>query len=231
MAEGYALIKFEAECVDARPLALDGRMKDLIGYCSKFARLGFSKSYAEIPEDVRRRLSYPDHGSEGNLSCREEGNVFTVTGSQLESKRHLSSRDFARVRSVNFKGNTAHVIYEGARTPSSESLLHAVIYMTMPGVNAIFHGHDDEAIAAFEKTLETHKDVAIDGVGFTDIIPEAGTRQTSDATLKALEMGTDFAIIRSHGFVSVGESMHDTFAAYLTGVKRVKKFLSLEDTA
>ena len=84
----------------------------------------------------------------GNLSFRsEEG--FIITASGLKSKEDLSNDCFVYVKSYDEQSNTVYV--EGKRQPSSEAVMHFLIYKAREEINAIFHGHNEAIIANAEK--------------------------------------------------------------------------------
>jgi ribulose-5-phosphate 4-epimerase/fuculose-1-phosphate aldolase len=222
----YALIRFNRACTNDDPISADGRLEKLIGYCNDFAGLGFARSYGEMPKKQRERFGYPDKGSEGNLSYREKGNTFVVTGSQLSTKRGLSEKDFARVKNVGFQGNKCTITYEGSRAPSSESMLHDAIYRSLPNVSAVFHGHDDDLAETFESLLTGGATPELRGVAYTEGKPAPGTKQTADTVLQSLAGGDEFAVIRGHGFVSVGGTMEDAVRNYVQGINSLKRFLT-----
>jgi len=224
MSEEYALIKFEKECIEPKPLVASEKLDALVGYCAEFANRGFTRSYEEMPESVRSERGYPDKGSEGNLSYREDGDAFVVTGSQLPTKRGLSSADFAMVTGATSHGNEVKLTYAGTRAPSSESIMHDVIYRTMPAIGAIFHGHDDDLVETFERWLDRW--TGTDAIAYTSVVPKPGTRETSDSVIAALANGARFVVIRKHGFVSVGETMVEAFSTYVDGMAQMKKELA-----
>ena len=84
----------------------------------------------------------------GNLSFKsKEG--FVITASGLKSKENLSNDCFVYVKNYGEQSNTVYV--EGSRQPSSEALMHYLIYKTRKEVNAVFHGHNDTIIMNAEK--------------------------------------------------------------------------------
>src|SRR5436189_5440410 len=77
----------------------------------------------------------------GNLSVREGASRnFYITGSATGGLLKLSLTDCVRVVDYDFKKNWLR--YEGAATPSSESLTHAAIYESELSTTAVIHCHD-----------------------------------------------------------------------------------------
>ena len=72
----------------------------------------------------------------GNLSFRsKEG--FVITASGLKNKQNLSNDCFVYVK--NYDQQSKAVYVEGRKQPSSESVMHYLIYKTCRDVNAVFH--------------------------------------------------------------------------------------------
>ncbi len=226
MAE-YPLIKFNMKCLDSTPIHSMPELSELIEYCSWFAELGFARSYEDMPRETRDKFGYPDRGSEGNLSFRAGNGRFVVSGSQLPRKSGLENTDFAEVVGVEFQGEKCTIAYKGARAPSSESMLHDMIYRSVPQVNAVFHGHGDSMVEGFEKALKKRPRAGIRGVSFTEGMPAPGTKETPDMVLEALRLESPFVVIRGHGFVSVGGTMKAAFSNYKDGVSGLKEITGL----
>ena len=75
----------------------------------------------------------------GNISCRLERNIFIITGSGTGSLEKLNVEHYTRVTAYDFTGNSLTIA--GPIKASSESLTHAAVYETAPGLNAVFHIH------------------------------------------------------------------------------------------
>lgn len=131
----------------------------------------------------------------GNLSFRsEEG--FIITASGLKSKENLGNDCFVCVKSYDEQSNTVYV--EGKRQPSSEAVMHFLIYKTYKEINAIFHGHNYRIIANAEK-LE---------LPMTAKEHEPGSIELANEVLRALEENT-LVVIKKHGFISLGKTMEE----------------------
>jgi L-fuculose-phosphate aldolase len=144
----------------------------------------------------------------GNLSFRSrEG--FVITASGLKSKQNLSNDCFVYVKSYDEHSNTVYV--EGRRQPSSEAVMHHLIYKTRNEINAVFHGHNDAIIMNAKKL----------GFAVTEREHESGTTELAKEALKALENKNLF-VLRNHGFVSVGRTMKEAGELALATLKRSK---------
>jgi len=145
----------------------------------------------------------------GNLSFRsKEG--FVITGSGLKSKENLSNDCFVYVKNYDKQSNTVYI--EGRRQPSSEAVMHSLIYKTRKEVNAVFHGHNDAIIINAEKL----------GFPVTEREYEPGTIELAKEVLKVLG-DNKLIVLKNHGFVSLGRTMKEAGELALATLKRSKE--------
>jgi len=145
----------------------------------------------------------------GNLSFRsKEG--FVITASGLKSKENLSNDCFVYVKSYDEQSNTVYV--EGRRQPSSEAVMHSLIYKTRKELNAVFHGHNDAIIMNAEKL----------GFSVTEREYEPGTTELAKEALKVLG-NNKLIVLKNHGFVSLGRTMKEAGELALVTLKRSKE--------
>ena len=85
--------------------------------------------------------TYPDGIGYGNISCRLADSSFLVTGTATGSIKQLTNEHFTRV--INFNIGDNSITCQGPIKASSESLTHAIIYMSLPEVNAVVHIHNN----------------------------------------------------------------------------------------
>ncbi len=131
----------------------------------------------------------------GNLSFRcREGLVITASG--LKSKENLRNDCFVYVKNYDEQNNTVYV--EGKRQPSSEAVMHYLIYKTRKEVNAVFHGHNKAIIINAEKL----------GFPVTEREHEPGTIELAKEALKVLR-NKNLVVLKNHGFVSLGRIMKE----------------------
>jgi len=131
----------------------------------------------------------------GNLSFRsKEG--FVITSSGLKNKENLTDACFVYVKDYNKKTNTFYV--EGKNKPSSESVMHHLIYKTCEDINAVFHGHNDLIVKNSEKLK----------LPITEKEYEWGTIQLATEVLKVLD-DNKLIVLKNHGFVSLGKTMKE----------------------
>ena len=96
--------------------------------------------WREILYDHNLIGSYPDGTGFGNISRRLKGNYFLISGTATGHLPHLTEHHFSLVTAFDIADNS--LTCEGPIKASSESLTHAVIYESVPWVNAIVHIHN-----------------------------------------------------------------------------------------
>ena len=145
----------------------------------------------------------------GNLSFRsEEG--FVITASGLKNKENLSNDCFVYVKNYDEQSNTVYI--EGSRQPSSEAVMHFLIYKTRKEINAVFHGHNDAIIMNAEKL----------GFPVTEKEHDPGTIELAKEVLKVLG-NKKLIVLKNHGFVSLGRTMKEAGELALATLKQSKE--------
>jgi len=153
-------------------------------WCNIFNKKNFAPTY--------------EGGSSGNLSFRTnpDSNNFIITASHTALKNSMQDTDFSEVIFCSVKENT--VFANGNRAPSSESLMHYLIYKNRPEVNAIFHGHSDE-IMKLAKQKEFPE---------TKVELPYGTMELAKDAVNTLK-NNNFVILKNHGFISVAKTQQE----------------------
>lgn len=180
-----SIVKFKVEFVSKSP-PCDNRIADLRNWCDCFNQMGLTPKLGNTGRCL------------GNLSFRLEPGLasFIITGSGLESKDMLSCVDFVKV--LDADPDRMRVIAQGAKDPSSESMMHSMIYKKRSDIGAIFHGHDKEIVRNANKL----------GLPVTSHEELPGTVELLREVEKILgnEM---FVVMKNHGFLSFGKTMDD----------------------
>jgi ribulose-5-phosphate 4-epimerase/fuculose-1-phosphate aldolase len=175
MAEIYSGTKFQTEFA-RRGSPSDERIGELTERCHRWAALGVAGDAV------------------GNLSVRTAGGfLISRTAGRLDT---ITSREFVEVLKVDIAKSRLTVA--GLYEPSSESMMHAGIYAARPEVNAVFHGHSGQLLAAAERL----------GLPITEREQPYGTPELVAGILKVLD-GHKLVIMRGHGFVSLGATMEE----------------------
>ncbi len=183
MAEIYKGIKFNYESI-GKTISETDLLPELKKWCLIFNENKLAPAYSG--------------GSSGNLSFRikPSENRFIITASHTALRENMSDNDFTEVIFYDKKNNT--ITGKGIKTPSSESILHYLIYKNRPDVNAVFHGH----------SLEILKNAKHLNIPVTEKEFPYGTTETATETLKLIK-NHNFVIIKNHGFISCGRSLKE----------------------
>lgn len=145
----------------------------------------------------------------GNLSFRSKDG-FVITASGLKDKEDLEDICFVYVKAYDEQDNTFFV--EGQTKPSSESIMHHLIYKACGDVKAVFHGHNDTIIAHAEELR----------LPVTEKEYESGTVELAKEVLKVLG-DHKLIVLRNHGFVSLGNTMKEAGELALDTLNQSKK--------
>ena len=178
-----SIVKFKVEFRSHNPPD-DARVVELREWCNRFNQMGLTPHL----QGTGRSL--------GNLSFRivPMSPVFIITGSTLDSKDDLGPADFVKV--IQSDPMLKTVIVEGAKDPSSESMMHYEIYNRRRDIGAIFHGHDPEITAG----------AALLGLPETAQEALPGTIELLEQVMKILHDG-NFLVMKNHGFLAFGKTM------------------------
>ena len=144
----------------------------------------------------------------GNLSFRS-GRGFVITASGLKNKENLTNECFVYIQSYDEQTNT--FVVEGEKKPSSESIMHHLIYVNNEDVNAVFHGHNDLIVRYAEKLKLT----------ITKKKFESGSIKLAKEVLKVLG-DNKLIVLKDHGFVSLGTRMKEAGELALTTLDEAK---------
>jgi ribulose-5-phosphate 4-epimerase/fuculose-1-phosphate aldolase len=83
--------------------------------------------------------AYPGGIGYGNISTRLADDTFLITGAGTGNIKDLDHKHYTLVIGFDFDANT--IICQGPIKASSESMTHAIIYASLPEVNAVVHIH------------------------------------------------------------------------------------------
>ena len=160
----------------------DPKLDQLKFWCGKFIESGLMPAH--------------ESGLFGNLSfrVREGSDIFIITASG--AKDIDSSGTFVKVTAVDLGKQVVSV--EGMREPSSETLLHYLVYSKRKDIGAVFHGHSTDVMnkAKARDLPETSEEFAY------------GTHDLAKSVADIIDNRL-FVIMKGHGFVSAGKDMDD----------------------
>jgi ribulose-5-phosphate 4-epimerase/fuculose-1-phosphate aldolase len=179
---------------DSDKISSDHKIGELKEWCQKFQKNG-------LTPEVEGNYT-------GNLSFRhKEG--FVITASAIKDKENLTDDCFVYVKGYEKKSNTFSV--EGKKNPSSESIMHHLLYEASEEVNAVFHGHNNTIVA----TAENLK------LSITEKEYESGTVELAKEVLKVLS-NNKLIVLRNHGFVALGKNMKEAGELALATLNKAK---------
>lgn len=173
---GYVGVKFKALCRD------DTQPRD----CADLYPL-----FLEQGRKLNRYDMAPANG--GNMSIRlRRGFAVTSSGCNLAD---IEPDDIVWVHSCH--PDREEVQYEGSRLPSSESILHHMIYEARSDSRCVIHAHDPVATST---TL-------------ADAVPESsreepyGTLALARIAVETFRSDRRVILLRNHGYVATGECL------------------------
>ncbi|MCF7813695.1 MAG: DUF559 domain-containing protein [Candidatus Cloacimonetes bacterium] len=153
------------------------------------------KKWCKIFHEKKLAPPYPG-GSFGNLSFGTDNNTFIITGSRIGLKCDLANDCFVEIIDCDFENQNIKVI--GTREPSSETMLHAVIYNKRKDVKAIFHGHSAELLQNVEQLK----------IPATKEEKPYGTMELVESVIEIIDRN-NLIMMKNHGFIAVGRNMQD----------------------
>jgi len=160
-------------------------------------------------------------GTSGNLSVRlgDEDEMLITPG----SLRYGSMEDADIVR-MRFDGT----VLEGARAPSSEWRMHAVVYERMAEARSVFHTHSPYATAFATLRVGVPYVLVEMGPFLGGPLPCArlekpGTRELGLSAVEHLAAGSRACLLASHGVLAVGKNLAQAFlrAEYAEDAARI----------
>lgn len=159
-------------------------------------------------------------GSYGNMSFRYISNraECIITGTNIGLKDNLEDNCFVRVLRCDLNNGIVYV--DGLREPSSEAMLHWLIYHARPEVMAIFHGHS-APLLQHGAQLEIPETKVEQPYGSIELVKEV----LEIAGLSEVW----FLNAKNHGFFSLGRNLNDAGQRaldYLTLLQTVEAYPS-----
>lgn len=138
------------------------------------------------------------HGTGGNVSQRIDERLFAITPSGVDYYSMTAS-------DVCILNLDTLAVEEGARTPSVESGLHALLLRVRRDAASGVHTHQPLASAVALLGVE------LPGVAAVSYAP-SGTRLLARALRRRLRHNIDAYLLRNHGLVCCGRTMADAIA-------------------
>ncbi len=168
------------------------KLKDLKKELIEYGRLAGMKNFTP--------------GYSGNLSARYDDKILITSSGSANG--YLSEDELVV---IDYDGN----LIEGAKTPSSEKMLHAAFYRFRDDVNYIIHVHSPylSSFACCHKALD--EPIMAENVFYFGQIPlaEYGLPSSSDLVEKTAKYfkNYDAVLMANHGFITGAGTMKDAF--------------------
>jgi L-fuculose-phosphate aldolase len=132
----------------------------------------------------------------GNLSIRHgKGFFVTAAGCNLGC---IETDELIFVEHCDL--DSEEVLYRGPVEPSSESIMHWLIYRNRPQARAIIHAHD----------LATRPELLKGRVEESSCEEPYGTVELARMAIETFERAERIIVLKNHGYVAVGESLENT---------------------
>lgn len=196
--EQYSGVKFQCHR-QSHTVAQSPRLKSLNSWAWLFAELGLAPIHST--------------GAYGNFSCRTE-DAFLISISGMIPEEQASSTNYALILSCNEHDMTLD--YCGISPPSSETLMHHLIYQRRPETAAILHGHNTLLL----------KNSTILNIAETTHYHDYGSRELATAAARVAEE-EDFFILKDHGFVALGADIDTAGRLTLNVLQRLIQLYQL----
>lgn len=179
LMEGYIGVRFDAVSLGGNvPFDVDKIFPEFCACCRRLRK---------------HKMTY---ANAGNISVRfKEGFIITSTGSNLSC---LDKDEIVFVEKCDIEKQK--VSYRGAKKPSSETMMHYLIYQERPKANAIIHAHDE---AATKPELLKGK--------VTETLREEpyGSLALARMAIGTFKNGDDIIVLKNHGYVAVGSGLKE----------------------
>jgi len=180
---GYVGVKFSRNQVKQERSSAINKEKELIAVCKFMADKGLAPAV--------------DGGYAGNASFKtEQGMIITASGADLGQ---LKRKNLVEVVSCDF--GQFKCDYCGAQKPSSETILHHMVYQSLPQeltARVILHGHYDPLVNNAQEL----------GLPETETFQEYGTKELVLEVKKLLSKNPSLEfILKDHGFFVAAETI------------------------
>lgn len=163
----------------------------------------------EIPQDIANlylsfkkvceRLKAYDmtHANAGNISVRcRNGFIISSSGSNLGG---FEQNELVFVERCDVK--TEEVFYCGTEKPSSEAIMHCLIYNQRPEALAIIHAHDEFA---------TRPELFGGDIEESEREEPYGTIELAQMAIATFEKAERIIVLKNHGYVAIGPDLDKT---------------------
>ena len=180
LLDGYIGVKFEAIQLSEEP------------------RLETTDLYVLFRHSCDRLRAYhmtPANG--GNVSIRRgNGFIISASGSNLGC---FEEDELTFVEQCDVKKEC--VLYHGRNKPSSESIMHWLIYKNRPEAQAVIHAHDEFA---------TRHELLAGEVEESEHEEPYGTIELAHMAIATFKQDRRIIVLKNHGYVAIGPDLDRT---------------------
>lgn len=193
LLDGYVGIKFDAICESAE---VPEEVSDL---------------FEDFRYNTLRLKEYnmtPKNG--GNISCRVSGGfAISASGCNLGI---MEPHEVIYVTSCSVEEKSVH--FCGPLKPSSETLMHYLIFRERPDAGAVIHAHDEVATA-----------LSIDSGELKETLREEpyGTIALANMAIEAFRDGASIILLKNHGYVATGDNLTEATDIIIDMHKKLMK--------
>jgi len=152
--------------------------------------------YIQFKQNCDRLKNYnmtPENG--GNVSIRHEnGFIISASGANLGS---IEKEELIFVEQCDVEDE--FVIYHGEIKPSSESIMHWLIYKNYIETKAIIHAHDEFA---------TRTELLSGEIEESEHEEPYGTVELANMAICTFKKAKRIIVLKNHGYVAIGPDIH-----------------------
>lgn len=175
--ENYKGVKFSTN-LSKKSINISEEITELVKWCKFYSDNDLAPTH--------------DTGSFGNLSIRDKNGQICITSTGIDLGKVDPEKNIVKLIDCDFDNKI--VLAEGQMYPSSESMLHYLIYKSRPEIKAVFHGHNTEICS---KAIRYYKETAtVEPYGTIELVNSAQPL-----------INEDIFIIKNHGFFISGTSI------------------------
>ena len=180
LMDGYVGVKFRAiQCSEEVP-------PETSGFYTLFKR-------------ICDRLKVHDMtpANAGNLSIRyRDGLIITASGSNLGN---FEENELIFVKKCRVEDEL--VLYHGPIKPSSESIMHWLIYKKRPEAAAVIHAHDEFA---------TCSELLVGEIEESNREEPYGSVEIANMAIEMFSRAEKIFVLKNHGYIAVGPDLDST---------------------
>ena len=180
LMDGYVGVKFRAiQCSEEVP-------PETSGFYTLFKR-------------ICDRLKVHDMtpANAGNLSIRyRDGLIITASGSNLGN---FEENELIFVKKCRVEDEL--VLYHGPIKPSSESIMHWLIYKKRPEAAAVIHAHDEFA---------TCSELLVGEIEESNREESYGSVELANMAIEMFSRAEKIFVLKNHGYIAVGPDLDST---------------------